>query len=111
MTEHQAMLEKAARALALYVKAIRVDADDTLTHLVVGKKFTSQREDWNPTTNPAQCAGMEAKLHLDILWYDDKVIVSTSGWSFTEMYCNHKSKNHARMFACTKAAAFLGGKK
>lgn len=102
------LLEKAARALTLHVKGYGVDDTDNLTHLVVGAKFTRQRVNWNPLTNPAQCAEMEAQLQIDVNWHEERVFAIVQGVYFTELYAYHASKNHARMYACTKAAASLG---
>ena len=45
------LLELAAKAVGMHVKAHRVDADDKFTHLVVGQKFKPEKIDWNPLTD------------------------------------------------------------
>ena len=44
------LLELAAKAAGLHIKGHQVDYNDTFTHLVVGAKFTKQKDKWNPLT-------------------------------------------------------------
>ena len=48
MSTDRELLEMAAKAVGMHVKAHRVDADDNFTHLVVGQKFKPEKIDWNP---------------------------------------------------------------
>lgn len=50
MTDKE-LLELAAKAVGMHVKAQRVDADDKFTHLVVGQRFKPEKIDWNPLTD------------------------------------------------------------
>ena len=58
------LLELAAKAVGMHVKAQRVDADDKFTHLVVGQKFKPEKIDWNPLTDDGDALRLAVKLRI-----------------------------------------------
>ena len=63
-TTDRELLELAAKAVGMHVKAQRVDADDKFTHLVVGQKFKPEKIDWNPLTDDGDALRLAVKLGL-----------------------------------------------
>ncbi len=65
-TTDRELLELAAKAVGMHVKAQRVDADDKFTHLVVGQKFKPEKIDWNPLTDDGDALRLAVKLGLRV---------------------------------------------
>ena len=65
-TSDRELLELAAKAVGLNIKGYRVDIDDSFTHLVIGKKNTRERVNWNPLTDDGDALRLAVKLRLDI---------------------------------------------
>ena len=65
------LLELAAKAVGMHVKAQRVDADDKFTHLVVGQKFTQEKIDWNPLTDDGDALRLATILGNEFDTYTD----------------------------------------
>lgn len=63
---------------------------------------------WNPLTNIADCAEMEAHLEIDVSWFKDRVECCTYRFLAKEHYSNHPTKQSARMLASTRVAAEIG---
>lgn len=103
------LLELAAKAVGLHVKANRVDEDDKFTHLVVGQKFTREKIDWNPLTDDGDCARMEAALGINVEWSALGVVCGKRGFETTELFNNHAGdKQEARRMASLRIAAEIG---
>ena len=65
-TSDRELLELAAKAVGLNIKGYRVDIDDSFTHLVIGKKNTRERVNWNPLTDDGDALRLAVKLRLSI---------------------------------------------
>jgi hypothetical protein len=68
MTDQQ-LLELAAKAAGLNVKAQSVNADDRWIGLVIGEKHTKEKKFWNPLTDDGDALRLAVKLQLDICPY------------------------------------------
>jgi hypothetical protein len=73
------LLELAAKAVGMHVKAHRVDADDKFTHLVVGQKFKPEKIDWNPLEDDGAALRLAVKLRIDLKFYDGHVVAWFDG--------------------------------
>lgn len=58
---------------------------------------------WNPITNSAHEAEMEAKLRLGVLWISDRVLVGDTSLSIYELYADHPTPQAARRMAGCRA--------
>lgn len=65
MTDQQ-LLELAARAAELNVKAQSVNADDRWIGLIVGEKHTREKKFWNPLTDDGDALRLAVALGLRI---------------------------------------------
>lgn len=54
----------AAKAAGLNIKEYAVDSDDKFTHLIVGKKFTREKEKWNPTLDDGDALRLAVYLSI-----------------------------------------------
>ena len=61
MKTDRELLELAAKAAGLHIKADRVDADDRFTHFVIGAKNTRERTNWNPLTDDGDALRLAVK--------------------------------------------------
>ena len=61
------LLELAAKAAGLNVKAQSVNADDRWIGLIVGEKHTKEKTFWNPLTDDGDALRLAVKLELDTL--------------------------------------------
>ena len=114
------LLELAAKAVGMHVKAHRVDADDNFTHLVVGQKFTQEKIDWNPLTDDGDALRLAASLNLCVCFTLAEAnptfgtaMVGYSPWEnkvpiATERYSEPSEKLAATRRAIVKAAAEIG---
>jgi hypothetical protein len=59
------LLEMAAKAVGLNVKAISVDQDDNFNGLVVGKRNTKEKIIWNPIYDNADAFSLMVDLGMD----------------------------------------------
>ena len=66
MQSDRELLELAAKAAGLHIKGHQVDYNDTFTHLVVGAKFTKQKDKWNPLTDDGDALRLAVKLNMRI---------------------------------------------
>ena len=66
MKTDRELLELAARAAGLHIKADRVDADDRFTHFVIGAKNTRERTNWNPLTDDGDALRLAVKLRITV---------------------------------------------
>ena len=62
----QELLELAARAAGLNVKAQSVNADDRWIGLIVGEKHTRERKFWNPLTDDGDALRLAVMLKLSL---------------------------------------------
>ena len=67
---------------------------------------------WNPLGNDGDCARLETKLRISLLWHEDRVYVEfpdfLEHWH-VEFYKDHDGDEmKARRYASTKLAAKLG---
>ena len=69
-TSDRELLELAAKAVGLNIKGYRVDIDDSFTHLVIGKKNTRERVNWNPLTDDGDALRLAVKLKLTPMMRD-----------------------------------------
>ena len=69
MNTDRKLLEAAAKAAGLNVKADRVDADDLFIGLIVGPKHTKLKVDWNPLTDDGDALRLAVKLDLLLMPY------------------------------------------
>ena len=74
MTDRE-LLELAAKALWLNIKAEKLDADDSFLGFIVGAKNTRERVLWNPLTDDGDALRMAVKLRMDIVFGANYVIV------------------------------------
>lgn len=58
------LLELAAKAAGLNVKAHRVDQDDKFVGLIVGAKNTRERIDWNPLADDGDALRLAVRLQM-----------------------------------------------
>lgn len=65
MTDRE-LLELAAKAAGLHVKAERVDAGDTFVGLIIGRKGTREKEDWNPASDDGDSRRLQVALSIDL---------------------------------------------
>ena len=72
MTDRE-LLELAAKAAGLNVKAQSVNADDRWLGFIVGEKHTKERKFWNPLIDDGDALRLAVKLRMDLL-FDDKTI-------------------------------------
>lgn len=62
--------------------------------------------DWNPLEDDGDCARMEAKIGIDVVWYAIEVNSSTEECSLYEQY--NGDKQAARRMASLRVAAEIG---
>lgn len=65
MTDRE-LLELAAKAAGLNIKAERVDSDDAFMCFVVGRKGTREKVDWNPLTDDGDSRRLQVALAIDL---------------------------------------------
>ena len=65
MTDQQ-LLELAAKAAGLNVKAQSVNADDRWVGLIVGEKHTREKKFWNPLEDDGDALRLAVKLGINI---------------------------------------------
>lgn len=105
------LLELAAKACGLHIKAQQIDADDVFEALVVGKKNTRERIKWNPLTDDGDCARMEAALRIECKWEERRVIAQSKMHicAYHSSYSDHAGdKRAARRMASVRVAAAIG---
>lgn len=59
------LLELAAKAAGLNIKAERVDSDDAFMCFVVGRKGTREKVDWNPLTDDGDALRLAVKVGMN----------------------------------------------
>ena len=111
------LLELAAKAVGLHVKAQRVDADDKFTHLVVGQKFTQEKIDWNPLEDDGAALRLAVKLRImysyttnappELCLPRDCAVATVNGRWFAEL-TRFDDENAATRRAIVMAAAEVG---
>lgn len=103
------LLELAAKAVGMHVKANRVDADDKFTHLVVGQKFTQEKIDWNPLTDDGDALRLAVRLNIEFACFDDSQKVNSGVWSAYDCVTPYNGdKQAATRRAIVRAAAEIG---
>jgi hypothetical protein len=65
MTDRE-LLELAAKAASLNIKAQSVNADDRWIGLIVGEKHTREKKFWNPLEDDGDALRLAVKLEMDI---------------------------------------------
>ena len=102
------LLELAAKAAGLHIKGHQVDYNDTFTHLVVGAKFTKQKDKWNPLTEDGDALRLAVKLGLTLVIESDMVFCRNqkTDKAFREQYS--KDPYAATRRAVVRAAAEIG---
>jgi hypothetical protein len=65
MTDRE-LLELAANAASLNIKAQSVNADDIWIGLIVGEKHTREKKFWNPLEDDGDALRLAVKLQLEI---------------------------------------------
>lgn len=64
---------------------------------------------WNPLWDNDDCANMEARLGISVIWHPTNVEVSAGGIVWNGFYEDHNGdKVKARRFASTKLASLIG---
>lgn len=121
-TSDRELLEFAAKAVGLNIKGYRVDIDDSFTHLVIGKKNTRERVNWNPLTDDGDALRLAVKLRIGIEINERSIVASWVGGGyepndvyeypdsiqnddFDVVYVNH---DKATRRAIVRAAAEIG---
>lgn len=71
------------------------------------------RTPWNPLTDDGDCARLESKLRISVVWIENlqevHAFIVPSGVVVTEKYDDHcGDKGKARRYASTRAAAAIG---
>ena len=67
---------------------------------------------WNPLHNAADCADMEARLMIDVMWQEHGVLAGDGVEFCHEPFDAHNNDRQlARMMASTRSAAALAGVK
>lgn len=110
------LLELAAKAAGLNVKAERVDADDKFTNLIVGAKNTRERIAWNPLTDDGDALRLAVKLGMSIeVHYDEskptpglRVVFAGGRWEHTMVEEYARDPYAATRRAILRAAAEVG---
>jgi hypothetical protein len=104
----QELLELAAKASGLNVKAQSVNADDRWIGLVIGKKHTKEKKFWNPLTDDGDALRLAVKLKLRIEINDLLGDTLVSG-KFCYTIENHNGDRYAATRkAIVRAAAEIG---
>ena len=106
MNTDRELLELAAKAAGLNVKAERVDADDKFTHLIVGAKNTRERIAWNPLTDDGDALRLAVKLEIE-LWFGNGGL-NASGMSMDIEEDYGEDPAAATRRAIVRAAAAIG---
>ena len=102
------LLELAAKAVGMHVKANRVDADDKFTHLVVGQKFKPEKIDWNPLEDDGDALRLAVKLKMSVTVFDDAVGIGINpDFGYREYDISHDQNTSTRR-AIVRAAAEIG---
>ena len=108
MTDKE-LLELAAKAVGMHVKAQRVDADDKFTHLVVGQKFKPEKIDWNPLTDDGSALRLAVRLNIEFACFDDSQKVNSGVWSAYDYVTPYNGdKQAATRRAIVRVAAEIG---
>ena len=103
------LLDLAAKAVGMHVKANRVDADDKFTHLVVGKKFKPEKIDWNPLADDGDALWLAVRLNIEFACFDDSQKVNAGVWSAYDCVTPYNGdKQAATRRAIVIAAAEIG---
>jgi hypothetical protein len=104
----QELLELAAKAAGLNVKAQSVNADDRWIGLIVGEKHTRERIFWNPLTDDGDALRLAVKFKLRIEINDLLGDTLVSG-KFCYTIENHNDDRYAATRkAIVRAAAEIG---
>jgi len=105
----QELLELAAKATGLNVKAHLVNADDRWIGLIIGKKHTREKKFWNPLTDDGDALRLAVKLGLRIeintQVLGDTLIISEF---YDNVECHNSDPYAATRRAIVKAAAEIG---
>jgi len=109
MTERE-MLELAAKACG--IDGVWVEHYNIF---VIRAGAFLEDDEWNPLRYPSDCADMEARLMIDVDWFESSVETAIedpeskgSLLCFEENYADHNNDRQlARMMASTRAAAAL----
>ena len=105
----QELLELAARAAGLNVKAQSVNADDRWIGLIVGEKHTRERKFWNPLTDDGDALRLAVKLGLRIeintQVLGDTLVISEF---YDNVECHNGDPYAATRRAIVRAAAEIG---
>ena len=108
MTDQQ-LLELAARAAELNVKAQSVNADDHWIGLIVGEKHTREKKFWNPLTDDgdalrlAVALGLRIEINTQVL--GDTLVISEF---YDNVECHNGDPYAATRRAIVRAAAEIG---
>ena len=105
----QELLELAARAAGLNVKAQSVNADDRWIGLIVGEKHTREKKFWNPLTDDGDALRLAVKLGLRIeintQVLGDTLVISEF---YDNVECHNGDPYAATRRAIVRAAAEIG---
>jgi hypothetical protein len=100
MTERE-MLELAAKAMGFEICVYT-----SICYINTGDGGTRH---WNPLRDKADCADMEAKLMIDVMWQEHGVLAGDGVEFCHEPFDAHNNDRQlARMMASTRAAAAIG---
>ena len=107
MTDQQ-LLELAAKAAGLNVKAQSVNADDRWIGLIVGGKHTREKKFWNPLTDDGDALRLAVKLGLRIE-INSQVLGDTlvSSEFYDKVECHNGDPYSATRRAIVRAAAAI----
>ena len=64
------LLELAAKAAGLNVKAQSVNSDDRWLGFIVGEKHTREKKFWNPLIDDGDALRLAVKLRLDVMCHE-----------------------------------------
>jgi hypothetical protein len=103
----QELLELAARAAGLNVKAQSVNADDRWIGLIVGEKHTRERKFWNPLTDDGDALRLTVELNLGCIFNGEEAVVWRNGMEVLEPTINNDPYAATRR-AIVRAAAEIG---
>ena len=105
----QELLELAARAAGLNVKAQSVNADDRWIGLIVGEKHTREKKFWNPLADDGDALRLAVKLGLRIeintQVLGDTLVISEF---YDNVECHNGDPYAATRRAIVRAAAEIG---
>ena len=108
MTDRE-LLELAAKAAGLNIKSYAVDTDDAFIHLIVGRKFTSEKVAWNPLTDDGDALRLAVKLGLVVDTKPARTYCGTTSYSSIEDHNDDPCAATRR--AIVRAASEMGKEK